>query len=67
MIEISTHQKKAPVIIRQVNPLGYHHLDMHEQQVYDDLKAQLDTLLRQPSTACVQEVLRYGEFAEGQG
>lgn len=67
MIEISTNQKKAPVIIRQVNPLGYHHLDVYEQQAYDELKAQLDALLRQPSTACVENILRYGEFVETQG
>ena len=64
MIKISTQRKKVPAIIRQVRPLGFHHLELREQQAYDDLKAQLDTLLLQPSPTCVQEILRYGEFVE---
>lgn len=67
MIKISTQQKKVPVIIKQVNPLGYHRLDLYEQQAYDELKTQLDELLVQPSAACVQEVLRYGAFGESNG
>lgn len=67
MIKIFTQPKKVPVVIRQVKPLGFHHLESHEQQAYDDLKAQLDALLLQPSAACVQEVLRYGEFVEERG
>jgi|GEM_PF-3841741 len=67
MIKISTQQKKVPVIIKQVNPFGYHHLDIYDQQVYDELKAYLDALMVQPSAACVQEILRYGEFAESKG
>ncbi len=67
MIEFSTKQKRTPTTIRRVKPLGPPLLDPDDQWVYETLKPRLDNLLIQPSTACVQAIVRYAQSCQGKG
>lgn len=67
MIEISTKQKESSVIIRQVGSSGSSTLDQDTQNIYEELKPKLDSLVVHPSAACVQAVVRYAQLSPKKG